>query len=116
MLKNEIHDGDDRNDNNMKEHVDKHNKRMQKSLVLCDTFLSSELKTIGIVTQNNTNNNEHACVMRRFWVRNCAWVNYNRFKPHMQGKRNKVFIREHEPPAAFVVLLIVFGMVFMIFF
>lgn len=129
VLKNEIDDGDDYNDNNMKEHIDKHTKHIQKSLILYNKLSSSELKTIGIVTQNNTinssssssspgdnnNDNEHTYIMRRYWVSNRAWVNYNRLKSYIQGKRNKVVIREYKPPSVFGILLIVFGIFFMIF-
>ena len=53
MLKNKLDDGNDYNDNNIKEHIGKHTKHAQKSLTPHNELSSSELKTIGVVTQNN---------------------------------------------------------------
>merc|ERR1712151_189471 len=125
VLKKDIDDGDgDYTDSNMIEHINAHSKHVQKSLIPYNKLLSSELKAIGIMTQNNTttsssssgdDNKEHICIMRRHWVSNRAWVNYNRLKSYIQGKRNKVVIREYKPPSVFGILLIVFGIFFMIF-
>ena len=97
----------------MIEHVEAYSKHQQKSLIPYHELSSTQLERIGIA--QNTTSGEHICIIRRSWASNRAWVNYNRLKSYIQGKRNKITIREYKPPSVFGVLLIVFGVFFMIF-
>ena len=67
----------------MIEHVDAYSKHQQKSLIPYHELSASQLEKIGIA--QNTTSGEHMCIIRRHWVSNRAWVNYNRLKSYIQG-------------------------------
>lgn len=53
-------------------------------------------------------------LMRPFEVHARAYIKYNRLKSYIQGKRNKLTLRESRSPTILGVMMIVFGILFMI--